>query len=145
MRTSPTSSPSSPRIWARAILAAACLAAASALAEAPAPGSDETAARAKRGVFDARARAPCAQIEGEALGICAVAVARGGDGRATVVATFANGFSRTLHFAGGAFLRANATMSGVGTDIDWRLEEGVHRIRVDDQRFELPDALLFGG
>ena len=34
-------------------------------------------------------------------------------------------------------------MSGVGTDTEWRRESGLHVIRVDDQRYELPDALVF--
>jgi hypothetical protein len=35
-------------------------------------------------------------------------------------------------------------MSGVGTDTDWSMAAGVFIIRVDDQRFELPEALVFG-
>ncbi len=57
---------------------------------------------------------------------------------------FANGFRRDLTFAQGMFIRGNATMSGVGTDTDWILEDGTHIIRVDDQRYLLPDALLVG-
>ena len=71
-------------------------------------------------------------------------MARGGGGDATVVATFSNGFARSLYFRNGDFLRANATMSGVGTDTEWTLKAGVYLIRVDDQRFELPEDFLFG-
>ncbi|MEL7117363.1 MAG: hypothetical protein AAGP08_17560, partial [Pseudomonadota bacterium] len=92
-----------------------------------------------------RADAPCAQEQGEPLGTCRVGVARGTGGDATVVATFGNGFARKLYFKHGEFLAANTTMSGNGTDTDWRLEDGVHYVRVDDQRFELPDAFVFGG
>jgi hypothetical protein len=35
-------------------------------------------------------------------------------------------------------------MSGVGTDTDWSLAAGMYSIRVDDQRFELPEALVVG-
>jgi hypothetical protein len=34
-------------------------------------------------------------------------------------------------------------MSGVGTDTDWSLSSGIYRIRVDDQRFELAEALVW--
>ncbi|NNF92456.1 MAG: hypothetical protein HKM96_13790, partial [Boseongicola sp.] len=61
-----------------------------------------------------------------------------------VVVTFPNGFARTLTFDGGDFVRGNATMSGVGTDTDWRLSDGTYFVRVDDQRYELPAALVFG-
>ena len=107
-------------------------------------GRDETARRAVRGDFDARGTIPCAQIEGQALQDCDAAVARAPGGNATLVATFSNGFARHLYFRSGAFVAGNATMSGVGTDTDWRKEGGVHFIRVDDQRFEVPDVLVSG-
>lgn len=107
-------------------------------------GEDDSARRARNGDFDAHGRAPCAQVRGQELGECAVSVARGTGGDATVVVTFGNGFARTLSFVHGAFVSANATMSGVGTDTDWRIEDATHVIRVDDQTYELPDALVFG-
>ena len=108
-------------------------------------GFDDSLLRARKGDFDASGEIPCAQIRGEPMGACRVAVARGGGGDATVVVTFANGFKRMLSFVHGEFIRADTTMSGSGFDTDWRLEGGLHFIRVDDQRYELPDALVFGG
>lgn len=107
-------------------------------------GVDDSRRRARRGDFDARAQIRCAQEAGEALGVCDAAVARSGGGDATVVVTFPNGFARQLFFTHGAFTRADATMSGVGTDTDWRVEDGLHVIRVDDQRFEAPVVLVIG-
>lgn len=104
----------------------------------------DTVKRAKAGDFDASATIRCAQEQGQALGVCTAAVARDADGNATVVVTFANGFARTLYFEDRMFMRGSATMSGVGRDTDWEVADGVHLIRVDDQRFELPDALVFG-
>ena len=101
-------------------------------------------ARAKSQDFDITATVPCAQERGQALDTCDAAVARV-DGSAAVVVTFYNGFARTLTFSNGAFLRGNATMSGVGTDTDWQLKDGVYHIRVDDQRFDIPEALVSGG
>lgn len=98
--------------------------------------------RAKSGQFDARGQVRCAQEVGQALGVCDASVARVA-GSAAVVVTFSNGFARTLTFTDGAFLRGNATMSGVGTDTEWHLTGGTYRIRVDDQRFELPETLVF--
>ena len=100
-------------------------------------------ARARSGDFDAKGEARCAQEAGQSLETCDVAVARA-VGSAAVVVTFSNGFERTLSFSDRQFLRGNATMSGVGTDTDWILTAGVYSIRVDDQRFELPEALVFG-
>lgn len=107
-------------------------------------GMDDSRARAGKRDFDAEAVIPCAQEQGQALGKCSAAAARGVGGDATVVVTFHNGFARKLYFLHGEFVKASATMSGVGTDMDWRLENDVHHVRVDDQRFELPDRLVFG-
>lgn len=84
----------------------------------------------------------CSQEQGEALGECTVRVERGKTDKITVTATFANGFTRRLFFKDGSFLKASATMSGVGTDTDWKLEDGKHFIRVDDQRYEIPVSLF---
>lgn len=104
---------------------------------------DRVAKRAKHGDFDAVAQIGCAQEAGESFGICRAQVARSPD-HAAVVVTFPNGFARVLTFEGGAFLRGNPTMSGVGTDVEWRLTEGAYLIRVDDQRFNVPEALVRG-
>lgn len=103
----------------------------------------EVVKRAKSGEFDASGEVRCAQEVGQSLGICSAKVART-EGSAAVVVTFKNGFARTLTFSDGGFLRGNATMSGVGTDTDWRLSGGIYHVRVDDQRFELPEALILG-
>ena len=100
--------------------------------------------RAKAEDFDATLTIPCAQEVGETAGACDAAVARDAQGGATVVVTFANGFSRILTFADGAFLRGNATMSGVGIDTEWSLSDGTYSIRVDDQRFILPETFVTG-
>ena len=107
-------------------------------------GTDDSKRRAGKGDFDTKGEIPCAQERGQPMGRCRAAVARSGGGDATVVVTFPNGFARRLYFVHGEFVRASATMSGVGTDADWRLENELHFVRVDDQRYELPDAMVFG-
>lgn len=108
-------------------------------------GADDSARRAGRGDFDASGTLACAQVRGQPMGQCRFGAARGTGGDATVVVTFSNGFKRTLFFAHGRFISANATMSGSGFDTDWRMEGDLHFIRVDDQRYTLPDAAIFGG
>ncbi len=108
-------------------------------------GVDDSARRAARRDFDARGEILCAQIRGQQMQQCSVGVARGRGGDATVVVSFPNGFKRSLSFVHGEFISANATMSGVGTDVDWQLDGGLHRIRVEDQRYEIDHALIFGG
>ena len=84
----------------------------------------------------------CAQERGEALGECSFSVKSDESGMTTVTVIFANGFKRRLMFKEGAFVKASVTMSGVGTDTDWSLEGETHIIRVEDQRYEVPDSLI---
>ena len=100
--------------------------------------------RAKAGAFDMTGKVACAQEVGQVMDTCAAAVARASDSAAAVVVTFPNGFARTLIFDDGVFVRGNPTMSGVGTDMEWHLSDSMYFVRVDDQRFELPEALVFG-
>jgi len=86
----------------------------------------------------------CAQERGETLGQCSYRVKRDETGKTTVTVIFANGFKRGLFFEDGKFLKASVTMSGVGTDTDWSLKAGTHMIRVDGQRYEVPDSLIAG-
>ena len=108
-------------------------------------GLNDTDKRARKKRFDATAEVPCAQEQGEALNPCTIGIARSGGGDATAAVTFKNGFSRYLFFLHGEFISASATMSGAGRDTDWEVRGGTHYIRADDQRFEIPNALLFGG
>ena len=107
-------------------------------------GPDPSKRRARKRDFDAKAEIACAQEQGQDLGKCKAAAARGGGGDAAVVVTFSNGFARSLYFVHGEFLKASATMSGVGTDMDWRLENDTYFVRVDDQRYEMPRDLIIG-
>ena len=107
-------------------------------------GTDDSPIRAREGDFDATGDMPCAQIRGQSMGECTFGVARSGGGDATVTVTFSNGFTRLLFFRHGEFISGDATMSGTGRDTDWRVEDGRHIIRVDDQRYELPDTSIFG-
>lgn len=107
-------------------------------------GPDDSRRRARSGKFDGRDDILCAQERGQELEPCKASVARGDGGDATVVVTFPNGFKRTLFFVHGQFISASATMSGVGTDTDWRADDGRHVIRVDDQQYEITGAFIFG-
>lgn len=86
----------------------------------------------------------CAQERGESLDQCSYRIKRNEKGKTTVTVVFANGFKRGLFFEDGKFLKASVTMSGVGTNSDWSLQDGTHIIHVDDQRYEVPDTLIEG-
>lgn len=107
-------------------------------------GTNDSVLRARKSRFDAHGEIACAQERGEPMGQCDVSVARSDGSDATVVASFSNGFKRTLYFVHGEFISANATMSGSGSDTDWEKQGDLHLIRIDDQRYQLYDELIFG-
>lgn len=86
----------------------------------------------------------CAQDPGAPLDECSYLIDQNENGKTTVTVVFSNSFKRKLFFVDGAFQKANVTMSGVGTDTDWSLKDGLHIIRVDRQRYEVPAALILG-
>lgn len=86
----------------------------------------------------------CAQQPDVPLGECSYLIERDEAGKVTLTAIFPNGFKRLLFFEDGRFLKASVTMSGVGTDTDWHVEDETHIIRVDRQRYEVPGALILG-
>ncbi|UWR21169.1 hypothetical protein [Sulfitobacter sp. S190] len=100
-------------------------------------------AQARAGQFDAMTEIGCAQEQGQPMGRCEAQAALAGDATAVKV-TFDNGFARTLLFSNKAFLRGDATMSGTGKDTDWHIAQGFYFVRVDDQRFEIPETLVTG-
>lgn len=106
--------------------------------------NDAESTRRQEGGLGVNGEVACALSVAETFGTCKAEVARADQGAVSVAVTFSNGFSRTLIFEDGFFMRGNATMSGVGTDTDWRLENGVYHVRIDDQRFEIPKALVEG-
>lgn len=107
-------------------------------------GTDDSAARAGEADFDVQSTIACAQEKGQQMSRCQIGISRGTGGDATAVVTFANGFNRTLYFAHGMFIRANATMSGAGFDTDWKIAGGAHHIRVDDQQYVIADTDILG-
>ena len=84
----------------------------------------------------------CSQDTDTPLDQCSYQIKRDENGKTTVTVVFANSFKRKLYFEDGKFLKANVTMSGVGTDTDWSLEGGTHLIRVERQRYEVPSTLI---
>lgn len=98
-------------------------------------------ARAKSGAFDTVGEAHCAQEVKDEIAPCKALITYA-DTATVIVVNFPSGFARTLIFSKNEFIRGNATMSGVGTDKSWHISDGKYHIRVDDQRFVIPETLV---
>jgi len=105
-------------------------------------GPDDSAERAGRGEFDAWGNVPCAQALGQPMGQCEFAVSRAGGGYATVVVDWPDGSSRAIYFRMG---RPTGSDASGEAEFDARQEGDLHLIRIGDERYEIPDAVVLGG
>lgn len=101
--------------------------------------------RAGQRLFDASGLVPCAKGTGAPMSNCAFGVARGGGGNATVVVVKPDGVARVLWFESGAFAYTDTSQAGGGFETSAMREGDLNFIRVDDERYEIPDAVIHGG
>jgi len=90
--------------------------------------------------FDATGSLPCALAGGSRAGRCLFGVVRDGPGNAGVWIALGDGSERHLLFEGGKPVTAN-------TDAAFSFEKEADRylVRVGDERFEIPEAVVYGG
>jgi heat shock protein HslJ len=108
-------------------------------------GEDNSALRAGQGDFDASGELPCRLGADQPLGRCAFQVARAGGGYATVVISLPGGRERTVYFRMGQAI-GNAVSQADPTGPFQASREGdLTRLRIGDERYEIPDAVVLGG
>jgi hypothetical protein len=108
-------------------------------------GENSASARAGRSDFDATGQIPCAQAAGQPMVQCDFGVARAGGGNATVLVTLPDGRKRALFFEQADLLSADVSEADGSGEIAATKEADLNTIRVGDERYEIPDAVLFGG
>jgi hypothetical protein len=95
--------------------------------------------------YDATGKVPCAQYKGQPMGQCDFGVLRKGNGDATVVITRPDGRKRTIVFVGGRATAADISQADGGAAFSVQREGDLNMIRVGDERYEIPDAVVSGG
>ncbi len=119
-----------------------------------APGSAAVAApssrpshseRAGQGKFDASGPIPCAQQQGQPMGQCKFEVARDPGGSASVKVTFPDGRTRFIFFDKGKATGADLSQADGDMTFKATKEADLFRIRAGRERFEIPEAVVFGG
>jgi len=101
--------------------------------------------RAGQRVFDAAGLIPCAKGTGTPMTQCPFGVARDAGGNATVVVSLPDDLTRLLVFADGALLSAHTGEADGGHEVSSAREGDLTLIRVNDERYEIPDAVVHGG
>ena len=107
-------------------------------------GPDTSALRAGQGDFDASGQIPCAQYVGQPMTPCDFGVARAGGGYATVVITKPDGITRAIYFMMGIPIGADTSEADPG-EFSASRESDLNFVRVGDERYEIPDAVVYGG
>jgi hypothetical protein len=130
-----------PRGWAAADFLEPALAPHGAVATGP----DDSTLRSGRGDFDASGAIPCAQALGQPMTECVVGVARSGGGDATVVVTRSDGRTRALFFSMNRAIGADTSQADGYPEVTAAREGDLHLIRVGDECYEIPDAVILGG
>jgi hypothetical protein len=110
-----------------------------------AAGPDDSAQRAGEGKFDSTGKVPCAQSAGQPMGQCEFGVARAGGGYATVVIKRPDGRSRAIFFFMGKPMGADTSQADGYPEVRATREGDLHRIRIGNERYEIPDAIVLGG
>jgi len=108
-------------------------------------GNTNNATRAGRGDFDATGQIPCAQYAGQPMGQCDFGVSREGNGTATVVVTKPDGQTRAIFFIGGQANSADTSQADGYREFSVQRESDLNFIRVGNERYEIPDAVIYGG
>lgn len=114
-------------------------------AGSPAAAGGDTIERASAGKFNATGKIPCARYKGQPMGQCDFGVARGGGGTATVVVTHPDGRKRMIFFEKGKATGADLSQADGNSTFQVTKESDLFIIRAGDERYEIVEAVVFGG
>ena len=90
--------------------------------------------------FHATGVLPCARYEGQPMGQCEFGVKRSANGSAEVTVLWPDGRKRVIVFEDGA-----PAYSDAEAEVRARKQSDLHLITIGAERFEIVDAIIFGG
>lgn len=105
------------------------------------PGGDALVAGTN---YHATGDIPCAMAAGQPTGTCPFGVTREGNGSGIVTVTRPDGRTRAIFFENGEAIGADVSEADPG-DFSARRDADLTFVRIGDERYEVPDAVIFGG
>jgi hypothetical protein len=94
--------------------------------------------------YHATGSIPCAMALGQPTGSCPFGVIREGNGNGIVTVTKPDGRTRAIFFKNGKAIGADVSQADPG-EFSASREGDLTVVRIGDERYEIPDALIFGG
>ena len=94
--------------------------------------------------YNATGNIPCSMPSGQPVGSCPFGVIRKGNGNATVTVTKPDGRTRAIFFENGKAIGADISQADPG-DFGASRESDVTVIHIGNERYDIPDAVIFGG
>ena len=79
------------------------------------------------------------------MGQCDFGVARAGGGTAAVVVTLPDGRQRVIFFKTGKAVSANLSQADGNMSFSAGKEADLYLIRAGNERYEIPEAVIYGG
>lgn len=101
--------------------------------------------RAGQGQFDTNGQIPCAQHKGQPMGQCPFSVSRGSNSSATVVVTRPDGRKRAIFFEKDKAISADLSQADGNMNFRATKKADLYMIHAGDERYEIPEAVVFGG
>jgi hypothetical protein len=94
--------------------------------------------------YHATGNVPCAMATGQPMGSCPFGVTRRGNGSADVTVTKPDGRKRVIFFEKGKAIGADVSQADPG-EFSATKEGDLSIVRIGKERYEIPDAVVFGG
>lgn len=109
------------------------------------PGHAEASRQLGQGKFNATGNVPCAQHAGQPMTQCKFGVSRSGNGTATVVVTRPDGRTRAIFFKEGKAVSADTSQADGYNVFRVTKQTDLFMITIGMERYEIPEAVVFGG
>lgn len=108
------------------------------------PPSEQTDALVPSTNYNATGDIPCSMGNGQPTGYCPFGVTRQGSGNGSVTVTKPNGRTRVIFFENGRAVGYDESQADPGSFSTER-QSDLNIIRIGQERYEIPDAVIWGG
>jgi len=95
--------------------------------------------------FNATGIIPCARISGQPMGSCEFGVKREGNGNGMVSVFWPEGGSRVIFFEDGTPVYFDQSQADGNIEMTTGRENDLFQVKIGEERFEIPEAVINGG